>query len=244
MNSGWFWRKSPLGYDGVTQRRRACCRSDFQVLDSAGLASAAGASGGIVESDPVLKAQAIAILTSKCSSCHQSASMGNVTQILDLNHLVASGLLIPGEPTQGRLVHSMEGGTMPPSPAVVTPAELTTIKNWISTVKVVGPTPPVANIPPAISVGMTVASDSGFAAQAMRVLQVNCAGCHQNDAAGGITNIMNVDHLVSKGLVVMKDPGQGRLMGSIGAGTMPAAGSRLTLSGADRVALSSWIAST
>lgn len=217
------------------------CSSDFQVLDPVGLASSSGASASTIQSDPVLKTQAMAILQTKCSSCHQTAAMGNVTQILDVNHLVSSGLLVPGDPTQGRLVLSIQGGTMPPAPQSVTSTELTTIKNWILTVKVVGPAPPATGAGPVIPAGMTVAADATLKTQAMRVLQVNCAGCHQADAAGGITNIMDVDHIVSTGLVVMKDPAQGRLMGSIGAGTMPASGSRLVLSGADRQTLTSWI---
>ena len=217
--------------------------SDFQVLDTAKLNSSSGASASTIQSDPVLKSQAMAILQTKCSSCHQTASMGGITQILDLNHLVSSGLLVPGDPTLGRLVLSMQSGTMPPAPQSVTPTELTTITNWILTVKVIGPTPPVTGGGPVIPAGMTVASDAALKTQAMRVLQVNCAGCHQADTAGGITKIMDVDHIVSTGLVVMKDPAQGRLMGSIGAGTMPASGSRLALSAADRQTLTSWISS-
>ena len=91
---------------------------------------------------------------------------------------------------------------MPPAPQSVSATELATIKNWILTVKVVGPNLPTTDAP-IIPAGMTVASDPALNTQAMRVLQVNCAGCHQADAAGG----------------------------------------KLTLSGADRLTLTSWISS-
>jgi mono/diheme cytochrome c family protein len=218
------------------------CSAGFEVIDSLKVASsAAGTSLGTIESDPILKAQAIAILQTKCSACHGTASLGNVTQILDLDHLVASGLIIPGNPNQGRLILSVQGGTMPPAPTTVSAGELVTIKNWVSSVRVVGPLPPVTGTGPVIPVGMTVSSDPALKTQALRLLQVDCAGCHQSVAEGGISNIMSVDHIVSTGLVVMKDPSKGRLMGSTTDGSMPLAGSRLSLSAADRQTLSAWI---
>ena len=133
---------------------------------------------------------------------------------------------------------------MPPAPQAVTPTELTTIKNWILSVRVVGPLPaPAPGSGPTVPEGMTVFSDAVLKPQAMRLLQVNCAGCHQSDALGGISKIMDVDHIVSTGLVVMGDATKGRLIGSIQDGSMPARGSHLTLSTGDRQVLSSWIGS-
>lgn len=185
----------------------------------------------------------MAVLQAKCASCHDSASSGNVTQILDLSHLLSSGLIVAGDSSQGRLVGSIKATTMPPSGlAQVTSQELITIQSFITSVRVVGAAPPVANTP-IIPAGMMVGSDSALKTQALKAIQVNCAGCHQSNAEGGITQIMDTDHIVSTGLVTMGNPALGRLTGSILGKTMPAAGSRLTVSAADQQAIQAWISS-
>jgi hypothetical protein len=212
-------------------------------MGSLALPTAGAGAGAVIDSDPVLKSQALAIIGAKCASCHDTASMGGITRILDVNHLVASGLVKAGDPTQGRLVGSIEDATMPPSGAMVAANELTTIKNWISSMTVSGTVTPGPTPQPPIPPGMTVASDAALKTQSLGILQVNCAGCHQSDAEGGISKIMNVDKLVSSGLVVIGDPSKGRLMGSINEGSMPPAGSRLAVNATDRLTLQNWIRS-
>jgi mono/diheme cytochrome c family protein len=219
------------------------CSSAFHSMNDS-LSSSASATGGpagqTLVIDPTLNSQAIAILTTNCATCHESATNGGVTQILDVNHLIATGIIVPGSPMQGSLISAIQTGGMPVG-GMLAAADLTTLENWISSMHYVAGAPsptstPVSPLPP----GKVVIADSTLHNQAMQVLNVNCAGCHMADALGGINYILDINQLVANGLVVAGDSTQGALLAQIAAGTMPQGnGARVTA--ADLQTLKSWI---
>src|SRR5262249_4036218 len=76
------------------------------------LAAAASSqnSQGTVVPDPA-EQKALQILATNCSSCHGSATgIGGVSDILDVQHLIASGLIVLGHPESSPLVAAVEGG--------------------------------------------------------------------------------------------------------------------------------------
>lgn len=196
--------------------------------------------------DPTLQTQAVAILTNQCASCHENVTNGGVTQILDVNHLIATGLIVVGDPNQGQLLASIESGIMPPG-GTVAAADLQTLKNWISSMKLVssgtgtGTTSSTAP-PPPLPPGKVVNADPTLHLQAMSILNINCAGCHEGVTNGGVTGILDINNLVATGLVVAGDPTKGSLLASIENGLMPAGnGARVTA--ADLQTLKNWISS-
>ncbi len=216
------------------------CSGKFQVksgLDSQGFS---------VEQDLNLQQQSISILDAKCATCHDAATQGGVTGILNVEHLISSGLITPGNPNAGRLVGSIEDNSMPTTGLPrVTPGELSVLKSWISSIKVAGPAPtpaPTPVPPPMIPPGMKVGSNAALQTQAMGILQYQCAGCHQaNSNAGSIDKIMEPNSLVSLGLVTMGDATKGRMIGSIVAKTMPKAGSYMATTPAELQVLRDWV---
>ena len=58
--------------------------------------------------------QAMTVLESNCKSCHVDQALGNVTNILNINHLVDTGLIVPGD-LNSPLLQSVEQNRMPPT---------------------------------------------------------------------------------------------------------------------------------
>lgn len=195
--------------------------------------------GSTVTSDPALQTQALGILSNKCASCHQDVTSGGITQILNVNHLIASGLIVPGNPNQGVIVGSITAGRMPLG-GTISAAEIQTIKDWISTIVVSGGAPIVDPVVSPLPSGKTVQVDSALHARAVKILNVNCGGCHQSITTGGITNILDVNHLVASGLVVAGDATKGRVVAVIQDGSMPS-GSGARVTAADFQTLKDWI---
>lgn len=196
--------------------------------------------GTTLEVDQDLQNQSLAILSAKCGICHDSVSSGGVTHILDVMHLISAGLVIPGDPSQGRLIQSIESGSMPIGGSV-SPSELQTMKDWVSSMKFVDSSSPNPDpIPDPLPQDKEVRVELNLHNQAMEVLNVNCAGCHQGVSSGGPSNILDVNELTRSGLIVPGNSDEGRLLGAIHDGSMPKGnGARVTA--ADLGVLKNWI---
>ena len=108
-----------------------CARSPLSGSDT--LASATGSSsssGSAVDSS--LTAQAVGILQTNCTACHTATSGPlNVYNLTDVNHLISSGLIIPGNPNASPLLQSIESGRMPPGGALAM-GDQALLRNWIA----------------------------------------------------------------------------------------------------------------
>lgn len=82
--------------------------------------------------EPEVLAQAVKdIMTARCTQCHDSSlGAGDILNIDNLDHIVNSGLVIPGEPVISKLFHSVDTNSMPPT-GPLNLSEKNTIYNWI-----------------------------------------------------------------------------------------------------------------
>lgn len=170
-----------------------------------------------------LESAALKVIETKCSSCHGlNAFSGGVGNLTSIEYLLKSNLIVPGNSTQGRLIQTIEEGSMPTNGTTVTDLELNIIKNWIDNgFTVIGGTVPPNIINPTIP--NPNITGSPLQVDALTIIQKQCSGCHgsPSNGAGNVSDILNVKHLLESGLVVPGNTKQGRFMGSIYDGTMP-----------------------
>lgn len=125
--------------------------------------------------------KALTILARKCSSCHDSNIKAGGVDVLDLNDMLARGVVVPNEPLLSRLFTEVQSGSMPPASALST-SDVQAISDWIAlgfkTAPVIGPLPPGTAIPLA----------ANFASINANILKTKCLGCHNaNNLSGGVS---------------------------------------------------------
>ncbi|MGE3760380.1 MAG: hypothetical protein AB7H97_21630, partial [Pseudobdellovibrionaceae bacterium] len=223
------------GFLFVTQQN--CAGPDHKLFkqNSFTAASVGLPAGSSLQVDQALQDQSLQILSVKCGSCHDQASGGGIAHILDVNNLIGSGLITAGDPTRGRLLGAIADGTMPKSGAAVTAAEFQILKSWISSMVLTGGT-----LSGPLPAGKTVEVNLALHDSALQILNVNCAGCHQKVASGGLAQVLDVNSLVANGFVKPGDPNAGRIMGAIADGSMPK-GKGARVSASDIQTLKNWI---
>lgn len=70
---------------------------------------------GTVSYDPNAWSQLQTILQAQCISCHGTSGMGGVSNITNLQDLVASGVIVPGNAANSLLYMGVASGGMPPT---------------------------------------------------------------------------------------------------------------------------------
>lgn len=76
------------------------------------------------------KDQSMQILRQACVECHaEKSGKGNVFDLTNPQHLLSTGLVVPGKPDQSPLFYAIQK-TMPPSGPLVNSDQLV-IENWI-----------------------------------------------------------------------------------------------------------------
>lgn len=202
--------------------------------------------------------QALGILQISCSSCHGSTGgAGNVYGLNDINHMVSSGLIVPGNPSQSLIYNEIVTGAMPPG-SPLNSSEKKIIASWIAggdnsnTGTVLPPTPtpipPPAPTPtptPTPSPTPTPAptpvptpppnptpppSSNATYSYVSKNILVRCTSCHS-----GFKTYSGTMSYVTPG-----SPQSSSLYTSTSAGRMPKGGSKI--SSADLKVLSDWIA--
>lgn len=86
--------------------------------------------------------KALEILRNNCKSCHVDASLGGVTNILSVDHLVRTGLILVGKPDESRLFIAVNTNRMPQG-SVLGASDKDDLRNWILKLGNQGTTPPV-----------------------------------------------------------------------------------------------------
>ena len=74
--------------------------------------------------------------------------------------------------------------------------------------------------------------------KSLAILSVNCKACHEDQSLGGVTKILDVEHLKSSGLIKPGNPEGSPLMIAIVQNRMPPAGA---MASADKTTLQNWI---
>lgn len=87
-----------------------CARGPFTNLLGSGSSEQASLLGG----SSVAESKALLILQNNCTACHTSSSgPAYVFNLLDVNHLISSGMVVPGQPDASPLLQSIEANRMP-----------------------------------------------------------------------------------------------------------------------------------
>jgi mono/diheme cytochrome c family protein len=116
---------------------------------------------------------AINILNKHCSECHsQTATSGNVGDLGDIQYLIWSRLVIPGEPEISPIIMSISEGRMPASGPSLSGVEVDILKDWVKglLVEEIGTGgPPVAT-----------PVDPKFSVLQAQIFSRQCQTCHAN----------------------------------------------------------------
>lgn len=188
-------------------------------------------SQSLVSEQDVTVNKAMEILATKCSSCHDSAIKAGGVDVLNLDEMLARGVVIPNEPQLSLLFTQIQTGKMPPGKSLGV-ADVKAISDWIA----LGFTsaPVIGALPPATAVPL----NATFAGVNTNILRTKCLGCHNaNNQSGGVsfatyTSTMNT--------VQRTIPMQSSLYTSVAVRlTMPKGGA--ALNAAETKAIFDWI---
>ncbi len=180
----------------------------------------------------VLKTQ---IFQPKCISCHSNFAT--------YSGLMASGVVIPRNPT-GSLLHSKcASGQMPKGGSPLSAEEVTAIYEWISagavefsTTPVAGPIPAPAPAPPAPAPGSISPTYAWINAN---VFVQRCVICHQGAGAPAGYDLSSFQSVGAGGRVMPGNPGASVLYQRINNNSMPPGGPALTAE--VKQAIATWI---
>lgn len=129
----------------------------------------------------ITNSEAMMVLTTRCASCHDSATKAGGVDVLNINEMLATGVVIPNEPSLSVLFAEIQNGRMPPASAL-SQSEMTAVFNWIqegfkTPPNVIAPPPP-ATIPLA----------ANFNSINTNILKTKCLGCHNAaNTQGGVS---------------------------------------------------------
>lgn len=168
------------------------------------------------------------VLQRNCSECHSPAvANGGVGDITDLNYLIYSRIIIPGEPELSPLVTVVSNGQMPLNQSALSSFEVQVLKDWIK--------------------GLNQSTGSGgtlqgqtiepkYSVLAAQIFTSRCTTCHanRNYKLNSYNEIMRI--------VTARDPANSLLYQSVtvgaNGGRMPQGGG---LSSAQIKAIEDWI---
>jgi uncharacterized membrane protein len=175
--------------------------------------------------------KAMTILTTKCSSCHDSATKSGGVDVLNINELLARGVVVPNEPSLSVLFTQVQQGQMPPGKSL-SQAEIQSLYNWIQSGLNTTPVSPPPVTPP-------TTLTATFSSIKANILNTRCLSCHSSsNAAKGISFST---YASTMNTVVATDPSKSVLYTFTAIKkTMPPSGGLLTA--AQTAVISQWIA--
>ncbi len=200
----------------------------FQNCSKMGLSKSG--SSGVTEKD--LKVQkAMLVLTTQCSSCHSSENRSGGVDVLNVDELLALGLIVPGEPSLSLLFTEIQTGAMPPSKALAQ-SDVDAIYNWILDSS--KPTGSIA-LPPG---GGPLPLEGKYASVFRNILQPKCLGCHN---AGSQNGVSFATYNATMNTVQKTLPLSSGLYTSVAVRRTMPKGNPGSLSAAETKAISDWI---
>lgn len=138
-----------------------------------------GGTGDFASEQAVVSNRALTILATKCSSCHDSTIKAGGVDVLNLDEMLARGVVVPNEPLLSLVFTKVQSGEMPPTgPLSIT--EIQAISDWIqlgfATAPVIGTLP----------VGTVIPLAPTYASIYANILSRRCLGCHNaGNLSGG-----------------------------------------------------------
>jgi mono/diheme cytochrome c family protein len=153
--------------------------------DPAPALQAEGSVSSVSPNNSALTTQAVSILQTNCASCHGSSGQGGVSNITNPSNLVATNLIVPGDPASSTLYTAISSGTMPLN-GPLSSSDATVIRQWIQTGFSQTPTPsPSPSASP--SPTSTITTSVSFSKTILPTLKSSCVSCHSGN--GGLTNL-------------------------------------------------------
>lgn len=126
--------------------------------------------------------EALVILKTNCASCHGSTGgSGNIYGLDDINHMVSTGILVPGSPSSSLIYNEIVSGAMPPG----TPLRLDeqkVIEAWIigssQSLPTPTPSPTPTPTPVPVPVPSPISANATFSYINKNIIQTRCIQCH------------------------------------------------------------------
>jgi hypothetical protein len=112
------------------------CSNGFKAANLS--SSSSSSSSNVLSGVELYQQQSLTLLSNNCKACHADQSLGGVTRILDVNHLLDSQLIVPGQPESSPLFRAIESNRMPPNQPM-SDADKRSVKNWILGLGGLGP---------------------------------------------------------------------------------------------------------
>lgn len=125
--------------------------------------------------------QAMLVLTTQCSSCHNTEIKSGGIDILNINEMLALGVIVPGEPSLSLIFTEIQGGRMPPSKSLAQ-TDVDAIYNWI-----LDSAQPKASIPLPTPNLNPLPLEAKYASIFKNILQPKCLGCHNSGSSNGVS---------------------------------------------------------
>lgn len=171
-----------------------------------------------------LEASSLKIMAENCSSCHGTNSgSADVYGLANINHLIAAGLIAPGNPSQSLIFEEVEGGDMPPEHPLDA-ADREILRLWILGMNSSSPAPapapsPVPSPAPSATPAPPVGPQPTYSYIQKNILASSCVACHSaKNSRGGVAldTYASVLKTVNK-----KSPAKSLLYRETQSGSMP-----------------------
>lgn len=130
-----------------------------------------GGTSELSSEQAIVSNKALTILATKCSSCHDSTIKAGGLDVLNLDEMLALGVVVPNEPLLSVLFTRVQQGQMPPTKALSL-SEIQTISDWIQLGFASAPV--IGNLPPATVIPL----GPNYASINANILSRRCLGCH------------------------------------------------------------------
>jgi uncharacterized membrane protein len=198
--------------------------------------------------------KALTIIQTNCTSCHTTGSgPAGVFNLTDPQHLIASGLISPGQPDQSALIAAINTGMPPTGP--LSASDKLAIENWIAAMSLVPvatptpvpatptPTPRPSPTPTPIPSGPTPTptptpvSAASFKNIQTTILQPKCVSCHSGSSPSAGYNLSTYSGVMAG--VNVSSPTSSVIYTAVVSGSMPKGSSALT--SAQKSLLLQWI---
>jgi uncharacterized membrane protein len=125
----------------------------------------------------IVQEKAMSTLTSKCSKCHNTDLPTGGIDVMNIDEMLASGAIIPNEPSLSPLFEAITSGRMPPSKPL-SQEDIESISHWITAY---GSEDTGITLPP----GQAIPLGPTYKSIYRNILVRNCIKCHSSNKSDG-----------------------------------------------------------
>lgn len=186
------------------------------------------------EADPDLQEKAMVIIENRCAACHAGgAFLGNIGPIDNVDYLLSSGLVVPGDSLSGQMMEAIQSEMMPPD-LPLTQEERDDLTIWIDSFVPTSPLPQENQ--PGSGSGSIQAT---FQSINQNILIPKCLGCHNPSGIRSGEDFSTYQTTITTGKIVPGNAAGSIFYDQIASGAMPFGGQ--ALSSEEVQAVADWI---